>query len=113
MLIGAHVMIQSRDDKADMAFFTDVLKLKSVDAGDGFLIFGLPQTDLAVHESEQNGGHQLYFMCDDIAAFAADMKSRGIACTAPADRGWGVICEITLPGGGALSVYQPRHARPD
>jgi hypothetical protein len=28
------------------------------------------------------------------------------------DEGWGVLTQLTLPGGGTLSVYEPRHARP-
>ena len=27
--------------------------------------------------------------------------------------GWGMLTKVTLPGGGALGVYQPRHGRPD
>jgi hypothetical protein len=27
--------------------------------------------------------------------------------------GWGVLTKLTLPGGGELGVYQPRHARPE
>ena len=41
------------------------------------------------------------------------MKGRGIACDAPKDQGWGVLTQLTLPGGGTIGVYQPRHARPD
>lgn len=26
--------------------------------------------------------------------------------------GWGVLTQVTLPGGGKLGVYEPRHARP-
>jgi hypothetical protein len=26
--------------------------------------------------------------------------------------GWGLLTQITLPGGGKLGIYQPRHARP-
>jgi hypothetical protein len=51
-------------------------------------------------------------MCDDVEAFAADMERRGIACTEPANRGWGTLAQITLPGGGKLGVYQPHHKRP-
>ena len=40
MIIGAHIMLQSKNEKADKAFLADVLKLKSVDAGDGFLVDG-------------------------------------------------------------------------
>jgi hypothetical protein len=28
------------------------------------------------------------------------------------NRGWGLLTEVRLPGGGKLGVYQPRHARP-
>ena len=28
------------------------------------------------------------------------------------DRGWGLLTEVPLPGGGVLGVYQPRHPRP-
>jgi hypothetical protein len=27
--------------------------------------------------------------------------------------GWGLLTHVTLPGGGKLGVYQPRHARPE
>ena len=112
MIIGAHIMLQSRDDTADQAFLTDVMKLASVDAGDGFLIFGLPPAEVAIHEADKNDVHQLFFMCEDIDAFVDDMKRRGISATPPANRGWGTMTEITLPGGGMLSVYQPHHKRP-
>jgi hypothetical protein len=112
MIIGAHIMLQSRDDAADQAFLTDVLKLASVDAGDNFLIFGLPPAEVAVHANDKNDVHQLFLMCDDIDAFVDDMKRRGISATPPANRGWGTMTEITLPGGGTLGVYQPHHKRP-
>jgi hypothetical protein len=28
------------------------------------------------------------------------------------NQGWGLLTQVTLPGGGKLGVYQPRHARP-
>ncbi len=42
MIIGAHSIVYSRDAEADRAFLRDVLKLTHVDAGHGWLIFGLP-----------------------------------------------------------------------
>ena len=55
--------------------------------------------------------HALYFMGDDIEAFIAEMKAHDIACDAVQKRGWGLLTQLTLPGGGSLGVYQPRHAR--
>jgi hypothetical protein len=112
MIIGAHIMLQSRDDKADQAFLKDIMKFSSVDAGENFLIYGLPPAELAVHSSDRNDVHEIFLMSDDIAAFAADMMRRGVACTEPVNRGWGTMAQITLPGGGKLGVYQPHHKRP-
>jgi len=51
-------------------------------------------------------------MTDDVEAFITDMKTSRIACSPARNLGWGVLTEVTLPGGGKLGVYQPRHARP-
>jgi hypothetical protein len=93
------------------ATLRDILKLIRVDGG-GFLIFGLPSSEGGVHQSDKNGVHELYFICDDINAFIAEMKKHNVGCTGPADEGWGLLVQVTLPGGGKLGVYEPRHARP-
>jgi len=112
MLTGAHAIIYSSNADADRAFFRDVLKLKNVDGGGGWLIFALPPAEVAVHPAAENGGHELYLMCDDVAAFVSEMRQRGVPCSAVTDQRWGLLTEVTLPGGGKLGVYQPRHARP-
>ena len=56
---------------------------------------------------------ELYLMCEEIEAFVAEMGRRGIECDEVQDQGWGLLSTITLPGGGKLGVYQPRHARPE
>jgi hypothetical protein len=111
MINGAHVIIYSKDAGADRAFLRDVLKLSHVDVGDGWLIFALPPSELAVHPSDESH-HELYLMCESIDAFIAEMKQHEVACSEPQSMGWGVLTQITLPGGGKLGVYQPRHARP-
>jgi hypothetical protein len=113
MIIGAHSIIYSKNSDADRAFLRDVLRLPNVDVGDGWLIFGLPPAEVAVHPSAENGVHEFYLMCDDVEAFIVAMRARGIACEPAQDQGWGVLTQLTLPGGGKLGVYQPRHARPE
>lgn len=81
MIIGAHMVITSTNPKADHAFLREVLKLPHVDDS-GYLIFGLPPSEVSVHQADKNAVHELFLMCDDV------------------------------PGGGKLSVYEPRHARP-
>lgn len=112
MINGAHAIIYSSDAEADKAFFKNVLKLKNVDVGRGWLIFALPPSELAVHPHETSKAHELYLMCDDIELFIGEMKEQNISCSDPKDQGWGILTELKLPGGGSLGVYQPRHARP-
>jgi len=112
MINGAHIIIYSANADADRAFLRDVLKLRHVDVGGGWLIFALPPAEVAVHPAEGPEHHELYLMCESLDAFIAEMKQHGIACGEPQNMGWGVLTQITLPGGGKLGVYQPRHARP-
>jgi hypothetical protein len=112
MIIGSHSIIYSTNADADRAFLRDVLKLTNVDVGGGWLIFGLPPSEVAVHPGDKNDLHEFYLMCDDVKAFIAEMKKHKVACSAAQNLGWGVLTQLTLPGGGKLGVYQPRHARP-
>jgi hypothetical protein len=112
MLTGAHVIVSSTNAEADRAFLRDVLELPFVDAGEGWLIFGLPASEVAIHPARKNDEHEFYLMVDDIAAFVARMKRKRVRCTVPRDQGWGVLAQIRLPGGGTLGVYEPRHPRP-
>jgi hypothetical protein len=112
MIIGAHSIIYSERPEADRAFLRDVLGLPHVDVGEGWLIFGLPPAEVAVHPSEENDIHEFYLMCDDIEEFVADMKKRKVTCTPVQNQGWGLLTQVKLPGGGKLGVYQPRHGRP-
>jgi catechol 2,3-dioxygenase-like lactoylglutathione lyase family enzyme len=112
MISGAHAIIYSRKPEADRAFLRDILGLPHVDVGDGWLIFGLPPAELAVHPSSKNGIHEFYFICKDIDAFVAAMDNKGILCGPIQILSWGKRTQVRLPGGGKLGVYQPLHARP-
>ena len=112
MINGAHSIIYSTDPEADRSFLNDVLKLPNVDVGDGWLIFGLPPAELAVHPSDRNDVQELYLMCDDIEQTVSELAAAGVACTEVSDQGWGLLTEITLPSGSRLGLYQPRHPSP-
>jgi hypothetical protein len=112
MIVGAHVIINSKDQAADRAFLRDVLKLPHVDVGGGWLIFGLPPSEVAIHPTEGVVSHELYLMCKDVGTFVEAMRGHSIACTPVREERWGLLTQLTLPGGGKLGVYEPRHARP-
>ena len=113
MITGAHSIIYSTDPEADRAFFRDVLKFPHVDVGHGWLIFGLPPAELAIHPAETNGMHEFYLMCDDLDALMAELQKRDVDFDPVQDLPYGRVTRLTLPGGGKVGVYQPRHARPE
>jgi catechol 2,3-dioxygenase-like lactoylglutathione lyase family enzyme len=112
MIDGAHIVIYSKNAEADKAFIKDVLNFTYVDAHEGWLIFKLPPAEAAVHPSDQNDLHELYFLTDDLEAEMTALKQAGVACDEPSQQNWGRLTRIQLPGGGKLGLYQPRHARP-
>jgi catechol 2,3-dioxygenase-like lactoylglutathione lyase family enzyme len=111
MISGAHVIIYSTDPEADRAFFRDTLKFPHVDAGHGWLIFKLPPAEIAVHPSEENNVHEFYFLCDDLNKAMEDLSKGGIRCSEVQEQRWGSITKITLPGGGQVGLYEPRHPK--
>jgi catechol 2,3-dioxygenase-like lactoylglutathione lyase family enzyme len=109
MLFGAHVIVSSKDAAADRVFLREVLGLSAVDAGHGWLIFALPPAEVAVHPAEETGGHELYFMCDDLKAEILALVEKGVHCSEVKEARWGSITHVGLPGGGEVGLYQPKH----
>ena len=110
MIFGAHVVLYSKNAEADRAFFRDVLGFKSVDAGHGWLIFALPPAEAAFHPSEENGLHELFFMCDDLRAEMTALARKSVAFSEVQEARWGSIVRMKLPGGSEIGLYQPKHA---
>ena len=109
MINGAHAIIYSKNPDADRAFLRDVIGLPHVDVGHGWLIFALPPGEAAFHPSDENGSHELYFMCDSLKAEIASLAQKGVKCSEVQEARWGSITKIRLPGGGDVGLYQPKH----
>ena len=112
MITGAHSIIYSTDPDADRAFIRDIFDFPHVDVGGGWLIFGLPPAELAIHPSERNDVHEFYLMCDDINALIAKLRERNVSYSDVQELSWGFLTDVTLPGGGRLGIYEPKHERP-
>jgi catechol 2,3-dioxygenase-like lactoylglutathione lyase family enzyme len=109
VISGTHVIVYSKDAEADRVFFRDVLGLASVDAGHGWLIFALPPAEAAFHPAEDNDRHELYFLCADLKAEMSALARKGVVCTPVHEERWGSLTRISLPGGGQVGLYQPKH----
>ena len=113
MITGAHVILFVPDADATRAFLRDVIGLPSVAAGGGWLIFALPPAELAAHPTQGDVSHELYLMCDDLQATIADLRRKGVEFVGqPSEHDWGTVISLTVPGGGTLALYEPKHASP-
>ena len=94
-ITGAHVLLYTTDPDSDRAFFRDVLGFRWVDAGRGWLIFGLPPSELALHPIDNQAAPAdtasavLYLMCDDVEATVRSLESKGVSCAPLRDRTMG------------------------
>jgi catechol 2,3-dioxygenase-like lactoylglutathione lyase family enzyme len=117
VIAGAHTIIFAEDAGAARAFFRDVLGFRSIDGGDGWLIFELPPGELALHPGPGWGKtldqHELFFMCHDVERTVRELEQKGVEFVAPiTDEGYGLMTRFRIPGGGEAGLYEPRHPSP-
>jgi catechol 2,3-dioxygenase-like lactoylglutathione lyase family enzyme len=120
VITGTHAIIYAEDAERARSFFRDVLKLPSVDAHGGWLIFKLPPAELGVHPAGDasdphsgapSGHHELYLMCDDIDRTVADLAASGVEFASEIeDQGFGRLIRLHVPGAGDIGLYEPRHS---
>ena len=112
MITAVHTLVYADDPERARAFFRDVLRWPSVDAGHGWLIFRTGPSELGVHPTDPAVGqhHSISLMCDDIQATLADLRDRGVEITQDVrDDGFGLTAMFVVPGGGQMMIYEPRH----
>lgn len=119
MVYGAHFLIYSQNPEADRAFFRDVLQFSSVNVGEGWLIFALPPSEIAIHPGDGNfvqrhanhtmNGVVLYLMTPDLEATIGSLQAKGVSCSGIQTAPWGIATTVILPSGGEIGLYQPTH----
>jgi hypothetical protein len=119
MITGVHVLFHSHNSEADRAFFRDVLEFPALDIGRGWLLFGLPPAEAAVHPAdatadaipaERHDIHTVvYLMCDDVRGVIATLAAKQVVCGELHEERWGIRTTIRLPSGGEIGLYQPTH----
>ncbi len=109
-IIGTHVLVYTTEAEACREVLRDVFGFDHVDAGEGWLIFGLPPAEMGVHPSEGSTRHEITLMCDDLAGTMAELAGKGVEFTGePEDQGFGLVATMVLPGGVEMLLYEPRH----
>lgn len=116
MIQGIHGMFFTDRAEEARAFLRDTLGLDHVDTGDGWLVFDVPEAELGVHPTLEEGeasAHQLSFWCDDIEATVEELERRGVELRSPIeDRGYGLATTFELPGEVLVELYEPSYEQP-
>src|SRR6516164_9630321 len=98
MITGTHALIHSDHAEEIRAFFRDILKFPSVDAGHAWLIFSLPPAEIGMHPAEKGSHYELYLLCDDINSTVADLEKRGVKFSSPiTDARFGFVTSLRFP----------------
>jgi catechol 2,3-dioxygenase-like lactoylglutathione lyase family enzyme len=114
MIRGIHGLLYSSDPDATRSFFRTKLKLPGGDIGGGWWIFDFKEGDLGVHpvdDPADAGGHDVSFYVDDLQAVVRDLQSRDVTVDEIADRGYGFVTHLTVPGGIRVQLYQPKYTK--
>lgn len=112
---GLHGLLYTSEPEKLRAMLRDVFGFTHVDAGEGWLIFTMPPSELGVHPAEgenYESGHRhlLSFMCDNITKTIAELRAKGVNVAGePKDEGYGITTMLHLPGGCEVMLYEPRH----
>lgn len=115
-VFGVHTLLYSSEPEKLRAMLRDVFGWTHVDAGDGWLIFKTPPSEMGVHPAEGptfEGGtrHLISFMCDDLTRTVAELRAKGVQIDGePQDEGYGITIMMKLPGDCEVMLYEPRHA---
>jgi catechol 2,3-dioxygenase-like lactoylglutathione lyase family enzyme len=121
VITAVHLLIYSDDAEATRAFFRDVLGWAFVEEPDsqGWLIFRSGPSEIGVHPTHQiHEGrtydsprhHQIFLMCDDLAATMAELQGKGAEFAGPVEaQAYGDTASLKVPGADDIILYEPRH----
>jgi catechol 2,3-dioxygenase-like lactoylglutathione lyase family enzyme len=122
VITALHTLVYAEDPDAARAFFRDVLGFPATDTGGGWLIFRTGPSELGVHPSAweyegQTGSTDQRFdvslMCDDLDETMAELAAKGARFAGEVqDQGWGMTVQLTVPGAGEMTLYQPKYDAP-
>ena len=117
LIAGAHTIIYAKNASRARAFLQEVLGFAGIDAGEGWLIFAGPPSEIAVHPSSDSGVNpthsELFLMCRNINDCVRRLRAKGVKFVAPvSDQGWGLMTRFRIPGAGEIGLYEPKHPSP-
>ena len=111
MIKGVHVTLYTPKAEELRAFLRDKLGLYHYDAGEGWLMFQVPEADLGCHPWD-TVFQDVSFYCDDIEETVSKLKEQGVEFTSEiTEEEWGWTTTLRMPGEFEVMLYQPRYVK--
>ena len=118
MIKGVHTMFYTSQPEELRAFLRDKLGFsRYVDAGDGWLLFDLPEADMGCHPLDEkgeppSGTTHVSFYCDDIRETMKELAANGVEFVdGVTDRGYALAAHFKMPGDIVAELYQPHYSK--
>ena len=51
----------------------------------------------------------MFFTCDDLKVQVSALQTKGVQVGEISEEQWGARTTISLPGGGTIGLYEPKH----
>ena len=128
MIKGLHLLMYSTHTDPDRRFLREVLGWpgavdgpSSEQAGEDWWILATPPAEVGVHPMRADtptvagvpARAELSLICDDINATIEELRAKGVEPVGDVtDRGYGIACEVPMPSGALLQLYEPHHVAP-
>ena len=98
MIKGMRAVLYTANPKELRAFVRERLGFLGTDVGEGWLIFEVPEADLACHPSKKTY-HEMSFHSDDFHKTVSDVNQRGVGFTSDVrEAEWGLMTTMRMPG---------------
>ncbi len=109
MIKGMHGLFYTPNAEEVRAFIRDKLGFVHNDAGEGWLVFDMPEADLGVHPSDK-AYYSISFYWHDIQKTVEDLKSRGVEFSSGiTEEEWGLLTHFRMPRNLEVELYQPKY----
>lgn len=110
-------MFYTSEAEALRVFLRDILGFKATDAGEGWLIFDLPEADMGCHPTDgvsepPSGTASISFYCDDIHQTVRELTEKGVEFAGEIrDEGFGLVTYFKAPGDFWIQLFQPSYPK--
>jgi hypothetical protein len=111
MIKGVHATFYTPKAEELRAFIRDTLELPYTDIGGNWLIFDIPEAEIACHPSD-TPFHDISFSCDNLQETISQLKKKGVEFVSEiTETSWGIMTSFKMSGDIEAILFQPKYGK--